>query len=174
MGGEKEIQKAYESILAQHFEEAANWFLKAIDQDPENPSYHYKLSITYARSGRYDAALEQALKASQLQPGKMEYAIQVRTLQAKILCRRAEKLLASKKDSDALLAIEQLREALTLDPLEVNGYLMLASAYAFLKEYKDAIATLKELLAMNPEHEEGRALLTQYTQQFMKYLEESS
>lgn len=174
MGGEKELQKAYESILAQHFEEAADWFLKAIDQDPENPSYHYKLSITYARSGRYEEALEQALKARQLQPEKMEHAIQVRTLQAKLLCKEAEKLLDSKKEADVLLAAAQLQEALRLDPLEGRGYVLLASAYVLLKEYKEAIAKLKELLELHPEHEEAQALLKQVTQQFMEYLEESS
>ena len=52
MNGENQIQKAYESILGHDFEKAIEWFEKAIAEEPNNAAYHYKLSITFARSNK--------------------------------------------------------------------------------------------------------------------------
>jgi Flp pilus assembly protein TadD len=173
VSGEKELQKAYESILGQHFEEAVEWFHKAIKQDPGNADYHYKLSITYARSGRLDEALVHAKEAKRLQPAKAEYDNQLRTLQSKQLCQQAERLMERGADHD-WLAVSQLREALKLDPLEEAGYLLLAAAYVRLREFKDAIATLRELLELDPGHRTARVMLDEYKQLFMDYLEEQT
>src|SRR5690606_16370608 len=126
LSGEKELQKAYESILGQHFEEAVAWFLKAIERDPQNGEYHYKLSVTYARSGRVEEALASARRAARLSPGVEAYAIQVRTLEARQLCAAAERLLAAGTEHDALAA-SYLRQAVRLDPLEEGAYVLLAA-----------------------------------------------
>jgi len=172
MSGEKELQKAYESILGQHFEQAVEWFQKAIEQDPGNSDYHYKLSITYARSGKIDEALAHARKAKALAPAEGAYDIQVRTLEAKQLCSKAERLLASGAEHDALAA-SYLQHAVRLDPLEEATYVLLAATFARMKEYKDAIATLRDLLELDPEHRTARALLGQYQQSFANYLEDT-
>jgi len=173
MHGEIEVQKAYESILAQHFEEAVEWFQKAIEQDPQNPNYYYKLSITYARNGRLEEALEQALKAQELDPERFEFTIQIRSIRSKQLCREAEALLANKRRSDTLLAVQLLKEAQKLDPLHEKSYLVLAAAYESLEEYKDAIASLRELLIMDPEQPDARIMLTRVTQRMKEYMEEN-
>jgi Flp pilus assembly protein TadD len=173
VSGEKELRKAYESILGQHFEEAVDWFHKAIKQDPDNADYHYKLSITYARSGKIDEAITHANVAKRLAPSKQEYDIQLRTLQSKRLCLEAERLMEQSADQD-WLAVSQLREALKLDPLEESGYVLLAAAYARLKEYKEAITTLRELLELDPEHRTARVMLDEYKQLFADHLEEPS
>jgi len=171
MSGEKELQKAYESILGQHFEQAVEWFQKAIEQDPGNPDYHYKLSITYARSGRIDDALAHARKALSLDPNAAEYGMQVRTLEAKQLIAMAERLLAEGESRDAL-ATTYLRQALALDPLEEGAYVLLATTLARMKEYREAVSTLKELLELHPDHGAARTLLLQIKQSFADYLEE--
>lgn len=171
LSGEKELKKAYESILGQHFEEAVAWFQKAIEQDPSNAEYHYKLSITYARNGKLEEALASARRAAQLSPGSEAYAIQMRTLEAKQLSAKAERLLASGTEHDALAAA-YLLEAIRLDPLEEGAYILLAATYARMKEYKDAIATLKELLELEPSHKTALSLLAHYKQLFADDLEE--
>ena len=171
MSGEKELQKAYESILGQHFEEAVEWFQKAIEQDPDNPDYHYKLSITYARSGRIEEALASARKAAALDPDAAEYGMQVRTLEAKQLIVQAERLLAAGMADDAL-ASAYLRQAIALDPLEEGAYVLLASTLARMKEYAAAIAALRELFELHPEHRTAAALLEQIKSSFADYLEE--
>lgn len=170
MSGEKELQKAYESILGQHFEEAAAWFQKAIEQDPDNADYHYKLSITYARSGRLDEALATARRALALRPDRSDYAVQVRMLESRQLAQRAEKLL--EQEGGAAMAAALLQQALRLDPLEERAYLLLATAYARTNEFKQAIAALQKLLELDPSHEHARAMLQQYKQLFVHYLEE--
>lgn len=170
MGGEKELQEAYKSILGQHFEEAVAWFQKAIEQEPANSDYHYKLSITYARSGKIEEALAAARKALALKPGYSDYEIQVNTLTSKQLIAQAEQLLQDGRGSP--LAVTYLREALRLNPLEERTYVLLAEAYARMREYKDAIGTLRELLALDPEHKLAISNLEQYKQLFADYLEE--
>lgn len=171
MSGEKELRKAYESILGQHYEEAVEWFQKAIEQDPGNGDYHYKLSITYARSGRIEEALAQAKEALRLDRGNVAYESQVRSLEAKRLCQTAEKLMEAGPVQDRL-AVSHLRSAIKLDPLEDSAYVLLAAAYARMKEYKDAIATLRELLELDPEHKTAAAMLEEYKRLFIRYLEE--
>ncbi|WP_230876148.1 tetratricopeptide repeat protein [Paenibacillus validus] len=60
MDGELAIKKAYESILNHDFEQAIGWFERAIALNPNNASYHYKLSITYARSNKLSKAIRHA------------------------------------------------------------------------------------------------------------------
>lgn len=171
MTGEKEVRKAYESILGQDYEEAGAWFRKAIEQDPDNGEYHYKLSITYARSGKIDEALALARRAQFLDPDVEAYGIQVRTLEAKQLAAKAERLLAAGKEQDALAAA-YLRQAVRLDPLEEGPYVLLAAVLARMKEYKDAIAVLRELLELNPDHRTASSLLEQYRQLLADDLED--
>lgn len=172
MSGERELRNAYASILGQHFEEAAEWFRKALEQDPDNADYHYKLSITYARSGKVDEALHHAAAALRAQPDRAEYDLHLRTLQARKLRLRAERLL--ERDEDVPLAIVWLMEAARLDPLAEGVYLLLAAAHAGRNEYKEAISALRNLLELHPGHETAHALMEQYKAQFAAYLEEKS
>jgi len=172
MSGEKELQKAYESLLGQHFEEAVEWFQRAIEQDPGNADYYYKLSITYARNGQVEEALDYARKALSLAPDDAAYGIHLRVLEAKQLRFEAERLLAA--GGDEALAASYLREALRLDPLEESAYVLLASACAGMHEYQDALEALRELLELDPEHATARALIEQYKQRFAQYLGEKT
>src|SRR5690606_22350910 len=60
MDGETCMRKAYEAIFQGNFEAAVAWFLQALEREPGNADYHYKSSITIARSGRLDLALRLA------------------------------------------------------------------------------------------------------------------
>ncbi|MDT2191680.1 hypothetical protein [Paenibacillus larvae] len=52
MNGEQEIQKAYQALLDNDFEQAIDCFEQAVRRDPLNADFHYKLSISCARSGK--------------------------------------------------------------------------------------------------------------------------
>jgi len=169
--GEEEVRKAYESILGQDYEEAAAWFRKAIEQDPGNGEYHYKLSITCARSGKIDEALALARRAQDLDPGVEAYSIQVRTLEGKRLAAKAERMLAGGAQH-VPLAASYLRRAVRLDPLEEGPYVLLAAALARMKEYREAAAVLRELLELNPEHGGAQSMLEQMRNMTSENLED--
>jgi tetratricopeptide (TPR) repeat protein len=171
MGGEMELKKAYESILSQHFEEAVEWFLRAIERDPDNADYHYKLSITYARSNRIAEALQHARTALRLSPSQSEYFAHVKSLEAREHMLQAGRLIEQGKEG-CLLAVAYLRQAIALDPLIEEGYEMLAAALAGVEEYQEAIAALQDLLRLNPEHARAHEWIDQYKKKFISYLED--
>lgn len=161
MEGEAFIKKAYHAILRSDFEQATEWFEKAIERDPENASYHYKLSITCARSSRLAKALEHAKEAVRLAPDEPSYRLHLQTLQAKERVAQAEAALAQ-GSGQLYLAVALLEEAVRLDPLSVDAYLLLGVANASLSEYPEAVQAMKEVLKLNPLHEGAAALIEDY------------
>ncbi|NBI30498.1 tetratricopeptide repeat protein [Chengkuizengella marina] len=170
MNGEQKIKKAYQSILNSDFEQAIIWFEEAIEQEPNNAIYHYKLSITYARSNKLIKALEHAEKASLLDCNNEEYLFHYEHLKAKELTKHAEAYF-DQEDDQLHLAVILLKEATVLDPLSVEAWLLMGIAYAQLEEYSQAIQTLKEVLNLDPNHEIAKELLKQYKMMFKIYLQ---
>lgn len=169
MDGEEEIKRAYESILRSDFEQAINWFEQAIALEPDNAAYHYKLSITCARSNRLFRAIEHAESAVRLEPDNDTYRYHLRHLNARELVGKAQRCFDRNQDQ-LYLAAAYLKQAVSLDPLNVNAFLLLALAHAGLEEYDGAIRALNELLKLNPQHESARRLLDDYTEQWNHYL----
>ncbi|PZE21923.1 tetratricopeptide repeat protein [Paenibacillus xerothermodurans] len=163
MDGEQEIKKAYASILMNDFEQAVEWFEQAIAIAPCNADFHHKLSITYARSNKLKPAVEHASLAVRLVPGEEQYRHHLQHLQAKELIQQAEKYL---EESEPRLweAISSLKQAVALDCLSTDAWLMLGLAYDRLREYDQAVLALKELLRLDPQHEIGITLLRQFTE----------
>lgn len=172
MDGEEVIRKAYESILQSDFEQAIYWFEQAIALEPDNAAYHYKLSITCARSNRLYRALEHAEAAVRLEPESDAYRYHLRHLNAQELVWKAEKCFHRSRDQ-LYLALAYLKQAVSLDPLNAEAYLLLALAQAGLEEYAEAVKALKELLRLNPLHESAKQLLDNYTEEWNRYLHES-
>lgn len=172
MDGEEEIKKAYESILNSDFRQAIDWFEQAIALEPDNAAYHYKLSITCARSNRLYRAIEHAEIAVRLDPDNETYRYHLRHLTARELVARAEKCFARNRDQ-LYMAAAYLKKAATLDPLNAEAYLLLAMAYAGLQEYADAAQALRELLRLYPQHESAKRLLDDYTEQWSRYVRDA-
>jgi len=160
MEGEQEIQKAYESILSHDFEKAIEWFEKAIAVEPDNAAYHHKLSITYARSNRLQAAFEHAEAAVRLVPDYEPYRFHLQTLRARELVEQAEKDIGS----DNTQAIWRLRQAIGLDPLAIEAYLILGEAYARRHDFAAALQAVQEALRLEPGHEAAVRLVREYEQ----------
>ncbi len=167
MNGEKEIQKAYKSILDHDFEQAIEHFEQAIAKEPDNAAYHYKLSITYARSHKLDKAIEAAERACELDPKLDDYRFHLQNLQAKQLISQAEAFF---DDSVQLhMAITLLKQAIELDPLAVDAYLLMGMAYHGLGEYSRAIQSLHDALKLEPNHTIASKLLREVQQEFKAY-----
>lgn len=169
MDGEAAIKKAYESILKHDFENAIAWFEQAIALNPQSAAYHYKLSITFARSNKLEKAIAHATQAVRLDPEDEHYSFHLQHLQAKQLIVQAEKLF-NETDERLRLAIVLLQQAVELDPLSIEGFLLLGIAYSRLEEYSLAVKAVKELLKLDPQHAIGNQLLTDYELRWKQYM----
>lgn len=169
MDGETAIKKAYESILKHDFERAIAWFEEAIALDPECAAYHYKLSITFARSNKLDKAIDHAMQAVRLDPEDEHYSFHLQHLQAKQLIFQAEKLF-EELDERLWLAVALLQQAVELDPLSIEAFLLLGIAFYHLGEYSLAVKAMKELLKLDPQHAIGNRLLTDYELKWKQYM----
>lgn len=169
MDGREEIKKAYDSILKGDFEKAIAWFELAVAIEPDNAAYYYRLSITCARSNRLTRAIEYAQTAVRLEPGNESYRYHLHHLQARELAAKAEKCLEQGNDQ-CYLAVAFLKEAVVLDPLNAEAFLLLSIAHAELKDYSDAVRSVKEVLRLNPQHETAHKLLQDYTNRLNQFL----
>jgi Flp pilus assembly protein TadD len=162
MEGEQMIRKAYASLLDHDFGRAIAWFEEAVRKEPLNADFHYRLSISYARSGRLAQALEHALRACELAGESREYRLHADRLKAMELMKEAEKRI--ERNVDLTKAIADLHRALELDPLASDAYVLLAAAYAARGQLPRATAALHELLKLNPQHQAARQMLQQYAE----------
>jgi tetratricopeptide (TPR) repeat protein len=157
MDGGIYIQKAYESILNGDFEQAIDWFDRAIEAEPANADYHYKCSISCSRSGKWAKALIHAEKAAELEPDREEYRFHKRTIDARLLLHEAEKLLAAQppQTEDAM---PLLRKATELDPLSFEAFYLLGLACAGMNRPEEGAAYAREALRLDPGHSAARTL----------------
>lgn len=159
MEGDDCLKQAYGCILHNDFEGAIQWFERAIAADPNNASYYYKCSISYGRSGKWDRALHHALKAVELDPDQTAHAYQLRTVQARLLVQTGKQELVMRPPSVAS-AVQSLKEATELDPLNQEAYYWLAVAYAKLNRLDEAVRCALEGIRLNPTDEPVRALFS--------------
>lgn len=157
-----EIQKAYEAILSNDFEQAIRWFEQAIAIDPGNASYHYRLSITCARSEQLGKAIEHAETACRLEPDQDEYKLHLQLLYARHLLELAQQTV---KETPELIGdtVETLKSAIVFDPLLIEAYLLLAAVHAAQFNYTSAIQTLGEVLKLDPQHAVALTMHKEYS-----------
>lgn len=169
MDGTEAMKKAYLAILRSDFEQAIGWFEEAIALEPGNAAYHYRLSITCARSNRLQAALTHAEKAIALAPDDPSYRFHLDNLRAKE--RVAEvKALLDQGGSQLYLAHALLKEAVLLDPLSIEARFLLGVVSGELGEYQEAIASLKETARLSPHYEGVHKLLEDYERKLRQTL----
>ncbi|MWV44690.1 tetratricopeptide repeat protein [Paenibacillus sp. HJL G12] len=173
MKSEQFVRNAYHCILQNDFEGALQWFEAAVLEDPDSAEIHYRCSVTYARSSRLEKALEHAQKAFELAPEKSEYLLYLQHLQSMRLVQDAKKIIDSGKvapASELYQTVSKLKEAVKLDPLYGEAYIWLALTYSQLNEHALAIASLKEVIALQP-HDHGlHEMLDQLKHRLSSYL----
>ncbi|GIP37443.1 hypothetical protein J31TS4_07230 [Paenibacillus sp. J31TS4] len=149
-GGQEAVQKAYEAILDGDYERAVAWFEAALKADPNNADYRYRLSITLARSGRLEPARGQAESACRLDPDNETYRLHLARITARVLAQEAKEAIET-GDAERR-AIPALKRALELDPLFVDGYVLLGLAYKENGQTEEAQRTIREALRLDPRH----------------------
>jgi tetratricopeptide (TPR) repeat protein len=164
MSGEHNIRKAYKSILNHDFERAIEFFELAVSEEPNNAAYHYRLSITYARSGKLAKALTYAENACQLDPDHKEYQYHLQHLLSMQYTQRAEQWMDTKPNG-AAQALPLLVEAVKLDPLSKEAYILMAVAYLEIDDSHNAVQAAKEALKLDPQHEGAMKVWIQAKQQ---------
>lgn len=168
MDSDRKIRKAYESILGNDFEQAIDWFEQAVEEQPDNADYHYKLSITYARSNKLDKALDHAEQACRLDGRNRKYFYHLQHLQCRACVREAEKCL--EQSGQIHLAVSLLQKATALDPLAVEAHLLLAAAYLELNECDKAVRAAREALKLDPQNRMAKKLHQDAKQRLKSFL----
>ncbi len=148
------IKRAYEAILQHDFERAIDWFEKAIEEEPDNASYHYRLSISCARSNKLAKAAHHALRAYQLSPNTETYLLHLNTIIARELLGKAEELMRDAAPSSLDEACFVLKRALQLNPLLIEAMVLLALVYERLGKYNHAWQVVQDARKLTPEHKE--------------------
>ncbi|AHD05218.1 tetratricopeptide repeat protein [Paenibacillus larvae] len=169
MNGEQEIQKAYQALLDNDFEQAIDCFEQAVRRDPLNADFHYKLSISCARSGKLKKALAHARDALRLAPNDEVYLLHSRNLKAKSLMQQAGKFLKEGKNEQHK-AIRLLKEAVILDPLFFEAFILLSVSYDDLEDYTMALKSVHEALKLNPADETAQTLRAEYENKLKAFL----
>ncbi|MFI2855649.1 tetratricopeptide repeat protein [Paenibacillus sp. JSM ZJ436] len=170
------IQNAYRCILQNDFEEAIRWFEQALQANPGDAEVHYRCSITYGRSGYLEQAVLHAEKASALQPDQSAYVLHLQHLQARTLVQGARKLLEQPEQytSTALYqAVQQLKQAVSLDPLDPEAYVWLAMVYSELNEHALAMAALKDVIGLYPQESSLQQLMEELKKRLKLYMHDS-
>ncbi|MGW8957745.1 tetratricopeptide repeat protein [Paenibacillus sp. NPDC055715] len=167
MKAEEYVQKAYQCILQNDFEQAVEWFEKAISAQPDHAEHYFRCSVTYARSGRIEQALAYAGAAVRLAPQQDEYVLHLHTMEARQQTEKARKMLdvdraTPQVRTDAILLLEQ---AIALDPLCGDAFMLLALVYAEMNEYKLAVQAAHEAAALFPHNEQLANLMKKLCQQ---------
>jgi tetratricopeptide (TPR) repeat protein len=173
MSPEDYVRQAYRSILRNDFAEAILCFEAAISESPGDAEVRYRCSITYARNGRLDKAIEHALAAVALDGSKSEYVLHLQHLKALTLVQEAKGLLEAQTQGkqNPYRPITLLKEAVALDPLNGDAYVWLALAYSSVNEHQQAIASLKEVINLHPDDAGLRQLMKDLQKSLQKYMQ---
>ncbi|MFF2089988.1 tetratricopeptide repeat protein [Paenibacillus sp. NPDC058174] len=157
MDGESCVKKAYEHILNSDFEQAIEWFEKAIAADPGNASYHYKCAISCSRSGKWSKAHRYALLAVELDGSHPEYGFYLQTIEAKLDVIAAEQYIKAVPPLHAE-ALTLLRQAAEKDPLSFEAFFLMAMVYAEIGDLDAAAMNAREAIRIDPGHSAARRL----------------
>jgi len=158
MDGDTCLRQAYDAIYQGDFESAAYWFGRAIELEPGNAAYYYSASITCARSGKLQLAMDYALKAVELEPDEPSYRLNQRMILSKQRIAEVRQLL-SQPAPDVASGIALMREAVQLDPLSAEANLVLGVLYRMQRNYSQALDSLREALQLEPGLEEAKRLM---------------
>jgi tetratricopeptide (TPR) repeat protein len=167
------VKAAYRSILRSDFAEAITMFEAAIAASPDDAEVRYRCSITYARSGMLERALEHAWAALKLDGTKPDYRLHLQHLQALQLVQEAKRLLEDEVQEAAnpYHPVTLLKEAVSLDPLYGDAYVWLAIAHSRMNEHIQAISVLKEVMTLHPDDTGLHQLMKDLQKSLQNYIQ---
>jgi Tfp pilus assembly protein PilF len=154
--GKQYIKEAYRALFDHDFARAVRAFEKAIQHDPTNASYYFKLSVTYARNHQLALAVQTNEKAVALDPENEKYILQHQRLLSRKLTAEALQQFEAGNAEEALPVIE---EAMALDPLYVQAHYVAGEIYFSLAQYIKARKAARQAVRLDPGSQEARGLL---------------
>jgi tetratricopeptide (TPR) repeat protein len=135
--GDKALDDRKISVAVQRYREA-------VDKEPGNPIYHYKLSVALRESG--DAAGERA---------QLEETIKI---DPRVAAAQNELGFLFARAGDGNGAVEHFRLAIQAAPQWTDPWINLAGELAVMGQYADARAAVAKALALDPSNAEAREL----------------
>jgi hypothetical protein len=97
------------------------------------------------------------------------YRAHLQRLEAQSYLRQAETYYDGTADS-LFVVIYLLRQAIKLDPITIESYLLLTESYGGLEEYFLALQTAKEAVRLDPENELAQEMLYKYKRKLQEHL----
>lgn len=155
--GKEFIKEAYRAIFQKDYQRAIDLFKKAISRDSKNPTFYYKLSVTYARNNNLKEAIAAIEQALALCPQDIVYQQHLEVLKGRQLAKEAWILMQKGIAGDQVFPL--LEEAIRLDPINSQTRLLYAWLLKEQGKKKDGMKVLQELLAIDPWHREAKDLL---------------
>lgn len=155
--GKEFIKEAYRAIFQKDYQRAIDLFKKAISRDEKNPTFYYKLSVTYARNNNLKEAMDAIKQALALCPQDIVYQQHMEMLRGRLLAKEA--WIQMEKGVEAEHIYPLLEESIHLDPINSQTRLLYAWLLKEQGKRKDGMKVLKELLAIDPWHKEAKDLL---------------
>jgi tetratricopeptide (TPR) repeat protein len=121
---------------------AAEWFRKAIAEEPTNWEAHYYLAMSLAYLGQFGEAGQEFIAAYDLAPpGKKEV---VDSNQQAIFAEHFRAGNTAKDTGSPDVAAAEFEKAVAVDPKEPNGYINLAFVYRQLGQPDRALEVMKK------------------------------
>lgn len=151
------IKEAYRALFDHDFTRAVHAFEKAIQCDPANAAYYFKLSVTYARNQQLALAVQTIEKALSLEPNNEKFILQHKRLSCRRYTEEAVQRLEEGTEEQALVLIER---AVALDPLYVRAHYVAAQIYFLRRRYIEARKAARQAVWLDPNSAEAKTLLT--------------
>ncbi|WP_047152602.1 tetratricopeptide repeat protein [Aneurinibacillus tyrosinisolvens] len=155
--GKNYIQEAYGALFDNDFARAVRALEKAVQCEPANSSYYFKLSVTYARSHQLEQAVKAIKQAIALEPENERFRLQHSRLLSHKLVDQASYLL--KSGGSLLQALPLLEQAVSLDPLNVLAHYFAGEIYYHEEEFIKARRSARLALHLQPQFQEAKNLL---------------
>ncbi|MBI5892298.1 MAG: O-antigen ligase family protein [Deltaproteobacteria bacterium] len=131
-------------LAAGEYEKAQKYFKKAIDIDPVDDSHHFNLGLALSKLSNDPTTLQMAEQ-------EMKKAMHISPYRADIYFNMANFYRQFYLKDKGYLAVEMLKKAMELDPVDKTLNHNLGVLYLQMGLYKDAIIEFKKYLEFKPD-----------------------
>ncbi len=139
--GECYLRVGLERMRSSQFAEAANCFIRAEQHNPQHSGLPRYLACCFAQLGRFDQAARHSDR--EVSHGSNPCAARMR-LVLSLWC-----------DGQQLAALQALRDALSVDPQQVEFHYQLGVLLGAREEYAEAVVALEQAVILQPDHAES-------------------
>jgi tetratricopeptide (TPR) repeat protein len=130
------------------FAKAAEWFKKAVAEDPANWEAHFYLAMSLAKQGEFAEAGKSFEDAQGVAP--VEKKEIVTGNQQEFFAEHFRAGLSAKDTGNLQEAVREFEIAVAVDPREASGYINLAYCYRELGDKQKALEVMEKSVAVDP------------------------